>query len=269
MPLLHLAHATKAAGVTVVQVGEGSDEQFCGYSLYKKVLHLQEQFRFVRSLPGSLRSAGYGLLSPILKSLSMNYRQNYIKNFLAANGTFLGGGTAFDDAEKRKLLRSHAGDSAPMVDMAFQSVPGDDYSTKMIYWEFKNRLPELLLMRVDKMTMATSVEARVPFLDHKLVEFSMKIPWRLKIKNGETKYILKKALEPILPQSILHRKKKGFGVPIGTWFKDGELTINDTAPHQSLNCDFIRKKLSEHLGGRVDQRAFLWNVWLLEHWSKS
>ncbi len=272
-PLYYVSKLARDNGTIVVQVGEGSDEQFCGYSLYKKVLHLQEQFRFVRSLPGSLRSAGYGLLSPILKSLSMNYRQNYIKNFLAANGTFLGGGTAFDDAEKRKLLRSHAGDSAPMVDMAFQSVPGDDYSTKMIYWEFKNRLPELLLMRVDKMTMATSVEARVPFLDHKLVEFSMKIPWRLKIKNGETKYILKKAVEGLIPHNIIYRKKIGF-----TGSGKNMLTkrILDYARPYLLDYDdpytdreYIRTLIAEYDRTGINYSSEIWSLINFKMWHKS
>ena len=150
-------------------------------------------------MPESIRSTSYTMLSTLLKSLRVDYRQNYIKNFLSANEPFLGGATAFDDSEKTKLLSSSAALSGALVDKSFRAVPGDDYSTKMIYWELKNRLPELLLMRVDKMTMATSVEARVPFLDHKLVEFSMKIPWQLKIKNGETKYILKKAVEGLIP----------------------------------------------------------------------
>ena len=188
-PLYYVSKLARDNGTIVVQVGEGSDEQFCGYTLYKRIIRLQEQFRFIRSMPESIRSTSYTMLSSLLKSFRVDYRQNYIKNFLSNGESFLGGATAFDDGEKAKLLNPSAALSGALVDESFRAVPGDDYSTKMIYWELKNRLPELLLMRVDKMTMATSVEARVPFLDHKLVEFSMKIPWQLKIKNGETKYI--------------------------------------------------------------------------------
>ena len=209
-PLYYVSKLARDNGTIVVQVGEGSDEQFCGYSIYKRIIRLQQQFRFIRSMPASLRSTSYALLSTLLKSLRVDYRQNFLKSFLTAREPFLGGATAFDDTEKRKLLKEFATASGLLVDESFRKVPGDDYSTKMIYWELKNRLPELLLMRVDKMTMATSVEARVPFLDHKLVEFSMKIPWHLKIKNGETKYILKKAVEGLIPRNIIYRKKIGF-----------------------------------------------------------
>ncbi len=209
-PLYYVSKLARDNGTIVVQVGEGSDEQFCGYTLYKRIIRLQEQFRFIRSMPSSIRSTSYTMLSSLLKSLRVDYRQNYIKNFLSSGEPFLGGATAFDDSEKAKLLNDSAALSGALVDESFRAVPGDDYSTKMIYWELKNRLPELLLMRVDKMTMATSVEARVPFLDHKLVEFSMKIPWQLKIKSGETKYILKKAVEGLIPRNIIYRKKIGF-----------------------------------------------------------
>ena len=86
--------------------------------------------------------------------------------------------------------------------------PGRDELTRMIYNEFRLRLPELLLMRVDKITMTGSLEARVPFLDHKLVEFSMDIPQSWKVKNNEPKYLLKKAVEDLLPHDLIYRKKR-------------------------------------------------------------
>ena len=88
----------------------------------------------------------------------------------------------------------------------------------MTYLEMHLRLPELLLMRVDKMTMAASVESRVPFLDHRLVTLVASQPQRWKIRSGEPKYLLKKTVEQILPRDIIYRKKQGFGVPIAKWF---------------------------------------------------
>ncbi|MHB9129405.1 MAG: asparagine synthase-related protein, partial [Candidatus Humimicrobiaceae bacterium] len=88
----------------------------------------------------------------------------------------------------------------------------------MSYMDLNLRLPELLLMRVDKMSMAASLEARVPFLDHKFVELAMSIPQDIKTKNGDLKYILKKAVKGIIPDEIISRKKQGFGVPIYEWF---------------------------------------------------
>ena len=97
--------------------------------------------------------------------------------------------------------------------------PGSDVLTRMIYNEFKLRLPELLLMRVDKIGMSTSIEARVPFLDHHLVEFTMDIPMEHKVRNGEAKYLLKKAVKGLIPDEIINRKKMGFGAPMSQWLR--------------------------------------------------
>src|SRR2546428_6760552 len=91
----------------------------------------------------------------------------------------------------------------------------------MIYLELRNRLAELLLMRVDKITMASSVEARVPFLDHALVEFTMRLATDLKIRGGRTKYLLKKAMTGILPEEIIHRPQQGVRAPGQEWLRGG------------------------------------------------
>ena len=88
----------------------------------------------------------------------------------------------------------------------------------MTYLDLKHRLPELLLMRVDKMSMATAVEARVPFLDHEFVTFAMGIPQAVKVARGELKHLLKRAVAPVLPAEIVHRPKQGFNVPVAEWF---------------------------------------------------
>jgi asparagine synthase (glutamine-hydrolysing) len=272
-PLYYVSKLARDNGTIVVQVGEGSDEQFCGYTLYKRIIRLQEQFRFIRSMPESIRSTSYMMLSSLLKSLRVDYRQNYLKNFLSNGEGFLGGATAFDDSEKAKLLNPSAAQSGALVDESFRAVPGDDYSTKMIYWELKNRLPELLLMRVDKMTMATSVEARVPFLDHKLVEFSMKIPWQLKIKNGETKYILKKAVEGLIPRNIIYRKKIGFA---GSGKNMLTKKILDYAKPYLFEYDdpytdktYIRTLINEYERTGINYSTQIWSLINFKMWHKS
>ena len=272
-PLYYVSKLARDNGTIVVQVGEGSDEQFCGYTLYKRIIRLQEQFRFIRSMPESIRSTSYMKLSSLLKSFRVDYLQNYIKNFLSNGESFLGGATAFDDGEKAKLLNPSAAQSGALVDESFRAVPGDDYSTKMIYWELKNRLPELLLMRVDKMTMATSVEARVPFLDHKLVEFSMKIPWQLKIKNGETKYILKKAVEGLIPRNIIYRKKIGFA---GSGKNMLTKKILDYAKPYLFDYDdpytdkkYIRGLVDEYERTGINYSTQIWSLINFKMWHKS
>jgi len=97
-----------------------------------------------------------------------------------------------------------------------------DFSKKVLYLELKQRLPELLLMRADKMSMAEGVEARIPFLDYQLVEFMFNVPGRLKFKGQQTKYLLKKVAEKYLPKDIIYRKKIGFSAPTVRWFEKGK-----------------------------------------------
>ena len=116
----------------------------------------------------------------------------------------------------------------------------------MTYLDLKLRLPELLLMRVDKMSMAVSLEARVPFLDDRFITYAMGIPSKLKTTNGVSKYILKKAVEGIIPDNIIHRKKQGFGVPVYDWMKQD---LGDVAQEKiklfNDNTGFLNDKYIE------------------------
>jgi len=145
--------------------------------------------------------------------------------------------------------------------------PDADFLTSMIYLELKHRLSELLLMRVDKMTMATSVEGRVPFLDHKLVEFALKIPASLKYKNGVTKYILKKACEGILPNDVIYRKKMGFAAPTTRWFKKGKyfkpyfkdmIQSNKNVWGDYLNLSEVNKLFEKNQNPSYEYAVQLW-----------
>src|SRR5436190_22672144 len=120
---------------------------------------------------------------------------------------------------RRMAVRSSLEIVSSYLDHIERERPDSDYLSRMIYLELKLRLPELLLMRVDKITMATSVEARVPYLDHHLVEYAMGLPSELKVSGKTGKHILKKALESILPHDLLYSKKRGFGAPIREWFR--------------------------------------------------
>ncbi|HTP13771.1 MAG TPA: asparagine synthase C-terminal domain-containing protein, partial [Bacteroidota bacterium] len=151
--------------------------------------------------------------------------------------------------------------------------PGADYLKRMIYLEFKNRLPELLLMRVDKMAMATSVEARVPFLDHRMVEFSMQIPMLLKTRNGEPKYIMKKAVEDIIPRNIVYRKKQGFAAPVNEWlrnewygFLESKLLHSHFVTSGYFNRDVVLGMLADHRNRRRNEGQNLWNLLNLVLW---
>ena len=145
----------------------------------------------------------------------------------------------------------------------------------MAYSEFRLRLPELLLMRLDKIGMSNSIEARVPFLDHNLVEFSMRIPQKSKIKGGEKKYLLKQAFSDLLPSDIVQRKKVGFSAPISKWLKSdfgksAEKTIlRSSMTEQGLiNKSHMVNQFNEHRSGRADHSLHIWTIFNLVSWHK-
>ena len=126
-------------------------------------------------------------------------------------------------------------------------------------------LQDDILVKIDRASMLVSLEARSPFLDIDLVNFVRQIPSDYKFRQGQTKYILKKALETVLPKEIIYRSKKGFGVPIGKWFQQEQLSFTETS-FPLLNDSFIKTKITEHIQGKAEQRAFLWNLWMLNAW---
>jgi asparagine synthase (glutamine-hydrolysing) len=154
----------------------------------------------------------------------------------------------------------------------------DVYSEAIEYWDActqenlvdktlqfytKLYLQDDILVKADRASMMNSLEVRAPFLDIELVDFVRKIPHTWKYRNGQTKYILKKALEPILPKTILYRPKKGFGIPIGEWFSKGMLSWSHDRKGSVMNNTFIENKIHEHRQSKADHRLFLWNSWLL------
>lgn len=130
-------------------------------------------------------------------------------------------------------------------------------------------LQDDILVKVDRASMMNSLEVRAPFLDIDLVNLVRKIPHTYKYRNGQTKYILKKALEPILPKDILYRSKKGFGIPVGKWLKQPYFNLDATVFQDVFMPDFIQKYQQDHISNTTDNRAFLWNYWLLKTWQSS
>jgi asparagine synthase (glutamine-hydrolysing) len=143
----------------------------------------------------------------------------------------------------------------------------------MTYLELKLRLPELLLMRVDKMTMAASVEARVPFLDHRLVEYAMGVPRALKVEGRSGKHVLKRALEGVLPRDLLYRRKRGFGAPVEGWFRGPAAAELESRVMNSplrgrglLDYRFVARLFDEHRRGARDWGFHLWALLNLSLW---
>ncbi len=150
-----------------------------------------------------------------------------------------------------------------------------DYLKQMTYLELKHRLPEFLLARADKMTMAHSVEGRVPFLDKRLVELALNMPTNIKIKGSVPKYILKQAVKGIIPDEIILRKKQGFGNPISEWLRrenkiSKELTdviFNSKLRERNvLNYDYVKEIIDAHQKGKADHGFKIWNLITLSLW---
>ena len=144
---------------------------------------------------------------------------------------------------------------------------------KMMVFDFLTYLPDDILVKVDRASMANSLETRVPYLDHKLIEYAWKIPHRLKNKNGQGKWILKEILKQYVPKNLTERPKMGFGVPIGTWLrgslKDWAENLLDEKKMQEegfLNSKLIKKKWKEHISGKKNWQHDLWDILMFQAW---
>jgi asparagine synthase (glutamine-hydrolysing) len=226
VPVYYVSKLARDNGVTVCQVGEGADELFWGYSSWKTSLKLQQ----FNDLPFPQFGKKLGLAT--LKCMGREHSTYYewLRRGAENQPIFWGGAEAFTDAEKQHLLSPElrkrlsgltSWDAIQPINKRFKEQAWEQTPLNwMSYLDLNLRLPELLLMRVDKMSMGVSLEARVPFLDHKFVELAMGIPEPMKTKNGILKYSLKKAVRGVIPDEIINRKKQGFGVPVYEWLFD-------------------------------------------------
>jgi asparagine synthase (glutamine-hydrolysing) len=285
IPLYYVSKLARDTGTIVVQVGEGSDELFAGYDWFRTYLEIEDRFwRHAERTPKAARRAAAAMAQPFVqKVLKKRLASELVRRLGASESLFWGGAIVFDETMKSSVLTrearaSYNGTSTYDVVRQYQEAfaaarPEADAAARMTYLELKLRLPELLLMRVDKITMATSVEARVPFLDHHLIEYAMNLPRELKIKGQTGKHILKRALESVLPHDVLYKPKRGFGAPVHEWFRGAE---SDSLVQQIMNSSlrkrgffdyqFISRMADEHRRGVRDWSANLWCLLNLSVW---
>ena len=285
VPLYYVSRLARETGTIVVQTGEGADEIFAGYDWFGKYNRINDRFwRHAENLPASLRWPGAALAGSVMeKALSKRTAGEIVRRLGAGEALFWGGAVVYDEALKPRVFsrafsaRTNGQSSHSVVseylDRVAEARPQSDFAARMSYLELKLRLPELLLMRVDKMTMATSVEARVPFLDHHLVEYAMGLPVGLKIKGKSGKHILKKALESVLPHDVLYSRKRGFGAPIKEWFRGaggerlGDLIMNSSISRRNVfDYKFIARLMDEHECGKRDWSFHLWALLNVSLW---
>ena len=263
--------------VTVVLTGEGCDELFGGYARYRQYLLAQRALPFYRMVPGAVRKrlrdeiAGSQLTSAGLRRKlqhTMLGRQDSLESLYLDN--FYG---AFSGPEIETLL---GGSPHHVYDSYLARWDLDrPLLNRMLYADQKTYLIELL-MKQDQMSMANSIESRVPLLDHTFVEFAATVPDGLKIHGHEQKYIFKRAVEDLLPREIVYRTKMGFPTPLRDWLQQKEtaplldlLLSSKGLVGQYLNRDSVRTLVERHRSGAEDGTDRLWRLINLELWGQT
>ena len=268
--------------VTVVLTGEGSDETLAGYTRYAWTLQNSSMDRVYRSiLPSSLRE----LLRQGIAAgpLGASLRRKLEHTFLVRDGAswpsfyFDNFYSAFSSAEAAELLtasgHASAGDAYRGSMQHWEHSTGD-LLHRLLYTDIKTYLVELL-MKQDQMSMAASIESRVPFLDHVLVEFAATIPAEFSVQGLTGKHILKAAVEDLLPKSIVYRKKMGFPTPWACWLSGPQLDELETTllgPRTTARGLFrrevIQRLFAEHRARRRDHGNRIWRLLNLETWMR-
>jgi asparagine synthase (glutamine-hydrolysing) len=261
-----------ARHVKVALSGDGGDELFAGYDRFQTL----EKLRKLDRVPQALRTfislaadrlpyAAYGK-----NYLHMLSRSTALERYFESNFApwFL----------RRKLLEEEwmlPADSAYLMrSLAGFLLPGNgDLLAQALFFETTQNLPGDLLTKVDRMSMANSLEVRCPLLDHELAELAATIPHCWKIKDGQGKYILLRAMEDRLPPALMKRSKMGFGVPLSAWFRGtlrpflwDHLSSASFCKRGMVSPDFVRQMLQEHDSGRRDNSHWLWSLLMLELW---
>jgi asparagine synthase (glutamine-hydrolysing) len=232
VPVYYVSKLARDNGVVVAQVGEGADELFWGYPSWKTLLGLQRYDDL--PVPRTLKRAGVALATAAGKGHRREVE--YLRRGSLGQPIFWSGAESFTEAQKQSLLSPRlrreldgltSWDAIAPIRQRFEAKAWEASPLNwMSYVDLNLRLPELLLMRVDKMSMGVGLEGRVPFLDHRFVGLALSIPQQAKTNGGTLKHILKKAVRGVIPDELIDRPKQGFGVPVYEWLFD---RLGDTA----------------------------------------
>jgi asparagine synthase (glutamine-hydrolysing) len=267
LPTLLVSQLARSS-VTVSLSGDGGDELFGGYTRYAE-LERQTGLRSatLRSALGAVArrlphaSPGRNRLLDLSRHRRGRYTAMMATPLSAAEGGFA-----------RPGLSAEAGYLEDLLNPLFEEASERDFATQMMLADIMSYLPGDILTKVDRTTMATSLEARVPLLDHQLVEFAVSLPSRLKMRDGTGKWLLRRAIEGVVPARVLEKPKKGFSLPIGRWFRH-ELRhrVDDLLRPQAQIYEFVepgavRRAATEHRFGRRDHSGSIWRLMALELW---
>ena len=253
--------------VKVVLSGEGADEIFGGYNVYKEPLGSHAY----KSLPRFIRR-GIG-------NVASHLPQKRGVNFLVRNGKdleerFIGNAYMFTPKDRKKLLKIKTNAPDPTVITApfYDKVKDKDQITKMQYLDLHLWMTGDILLKADKMSMANSLELRVPFLDKKIMELAEQIPWRYRVSTENTKLAMRQAALRAAPPKTANKKKLGFPVPIRVWLKEDKYygivkdSFTSPAAEKFFNTNLLVKLLDEHREGKYDNSRKIWTVFIFLQW---
>jgi asparagine synthase (glutamine-hydrolysing) len=271
VPLYYVCKLARDAGITVLLSGEGSDELFAGYNR-----HLGESVsRYYGRLPKVVQNAAGRLLAlmPQKGILRKGHRAMITRNFWDRYQSWH---TVFSPELKGELLAPDPGVIDTFADIFGTRQPPDenlDDLDKILWLDTQSWLPDDLLMKKDRMAMATAIEARVPFLDHEFAQMAFSIPSSLKVKKLCGKYILKRSMERLLPKEIIYRKKAGFPTPIGKWMREDlrepvmeMLCGAGPSGHGFFDQGVVRRLVDEHVTGRHNHERLLFPILNFNLW---
>jgi asparagine synthase (glutamine-hydrolysing) len=281
LPMYYVSKLARESGTIVVQLGEGADELFHGYQNYiASVARRRRYWEPFQHVPRALRKLLAGATLELARRTDRSIlHAQYVADAAAGRLPFWGGAICYTGELKRQILAGddERSDTYRVVQRFWEEAererPGADLLAKMTYLELKQRMAELLLMRVDRITMATSVEARAPFLDRELVEFAIALPPRMKVRGGVGKWLLKRTMDGLLPHDLLYRPKQGFAAPVAEWFRGDlgrraqqEIRSSSLAERGLLDYARIDELWEAHRSGRCNWAFQLWNLYNVSVW---
>jgi asparagine synthase (glutamine-hydrolysing) len=280
---LNFVSRLAAEHVKVVLTGEGSDETLAGYNRYRAtIFNTRFGSRYERLVPGLVRAGVRGAVGVLPRGSRI--RQKLSRTFFTRSADldtlYFDNFSVFGRASQSELLAPAVRDRVAGIDpyaayhAALAATDGDTLLNQLLYADTKTYLHELL-MKQDQMSMAASIESRVPFLDHPLVEFVARLPERVKLRGVTTKWILREAMRDRLPAEILSRRKMGFPVPVGAWFRGpyrhllDEYVLGDRARARGLfDAEAVRSLVARHCTGGENHSERLWALVTFEMWQR-
>ena len=265
---LYFVSNTAAQHVKVALSGEGADEFFGGYNIYHEPFSLAGY----QKLPKGLRKG----LAACVKAVPFRFKG---KNFIIRGSKdveerFVGNAFMFNEAEREKILKAPTGhyDHKELTKPYYEKVKHLDDVTKMQYIDVNFWLIGDILLKADKMSMANSLEVRVPFLDRKVFELARTIPTKYKVTDSNTKVAMREAAHRYLPDMVAEKKKLGFPVPIRIWLKEEKYynivkeAFTSEAAAKFFKVDEIVKFLDDHRDGKVDNSRKIWTIYMFLIW---